>query len=84
MAYDAPYAWAVVCKDKRFHRHQNLYFGRKIALGETDAFSSPPPCRDPLPYAVIGAERSIPTSPKSCLRIELDFPKGLKPHFFFV
>ena len=37
---DEPYCWVVICKNEKFHRHQNLYSGHKIPLGETDAFAA--------------------------------------------
>ena len=36
------YCWAVICKNKRFHRHTNLISRHKIPLGETDAVSPAP------------------------------------------
>jgi hypothetical protein len=37
-----PYFWVVVCKNRKYHDRQNIYSGHKIALCETDGFSSPP------------------------------------------
>ena len=33
------YLWVVVCKNRKFHNHQNLFSGHKIPLGETDALA---------------------------------------------
>jgi hypothetical protein len=37
-----PYCWIVICKNRKFHSHQNIYSGHKIPLGETDEFTPPP------------------------------------------
>lgn len=42
MGFDTQYVWVVVCKNHKFHKRQNLFFGHKIPLGETDAIMSPP------------------------------------------
>ena len=39
---DRQYFWVVVCKNKHFHEHQNIWFGHRILLGETDSFCSLP------------------------------------------
>jgi len=37
-AWDNPtYCWVVVCKNIKFHKHENMMFGHKIPLAETDA-----------------------------------------------
>ena len=38
MGEASEYVWAVICKNHKFHEHQNLFFGHKIPLGETDPF----------------------------------------------
>jgi hypothetical protein len=39
---DRQYFWVVVCKNHRFHNHENIWFGHRILLGETDSVSSLP------------------------------------------
>jgi hypothetical protein len=36
------YFWVVICKNKHFHEHQNIWFGHKILLSETDSVSDLP------------------------------------------
>jgi hypothetical protein len=36
------YCRVVICKNRKFHDHQNISSGHKIPLAETDALASPP------------------------------------------
>lgn len=42
------YCWIVICKNSRYHRRQNLFYGHKILLGETDAYSRTAESRRPV------------------------------------
>ena len=39
---DKQYFWVVICKNRHFHEHQNIWFGHRILLGETDSISDLP------------------------------------------
>jgi hypothetical protein len=66
MGEDGQYFWAVLCKNHRFHKQQNLFFAHKIPLAETDAFLPPPalsgPSEGPLrrlrPGVLLRAQRA--------------------------
>ena len=45
---ESAYAWIVICKNKRFHKHTNVMYGHKIPLAETDAFATPPAVSGPF------------------------------------
>jgi hypothetical protein len=62
MSFDSQYAWVVFCKNHKFHKRQNLFFGHKIPLGEADAFLPPPIWTVVSTSAVTTAARSMPIS----------------------
>ena len=79
-AWDNPtYCWVVLCKNIKFHKHENMMFGHKIPLAETDAFESLPVSG---PFLVrcddCGEEHSY--EPTEVLRLELEIPTGFVTH----
>ncbi len=83
MAFDAPYVWAVICKNQRFHARQNRFFGHKIALGETDAIMPPPAMDSLLAVRCDECGQEYAYHPKDLVRIELELPDSFTPHPFF-
>jgi hypothetical protein len=84
MSYDSPYAWVVVCKNRKFHNRKNVFFGHKIPLAETDAFSPPPTLAEGFPVCCDECGQEYSYRLKELVRIELDLPDGFTPHPFFV
>ena len=39
---DVRYYWVVLCKNRWRHVRENIFWGHRIPLGETDAFAPPP------------------------------------------
>lgn len=84
MSYDSPYAWVVVCKNKRFHNRANIFFGHKIPLAETDAFSSPPALGGKFSVCCDECGQEYSYKLKELVKIEFDLPAGFTPHPLFV
>jgi len=83
MSYDDPYAWVVTCKNKKFHNRNNIFFGHKIPLGETDAFSPPPALEGAFSVRCDECGQEYSYNAKDLARIELALPAGFTPHPFF-
>ncbi len=83
MAYRTEYFWVVLCKNHRFHKRQNLYFGHSIPLGETDAVMSPPPLHQNLTVRCDDCGQEYTYGPREILRAELEPPQGFQPHPMF-
>jgi hypothetical protein len=80
---NADYFWVVLCKNHKFHKHQNLFFGHRIPLGETDAVSPPPPVNGDLKVRCDDCGEEYKYKPKDLLRIELEQPSTFSPHPLF-
>ena len=74
------YFWVVRCKNDRFHNRENLFFGHRIPLAETDTIAPPPALNERLKVRCdrCGAEYSY--EPKEILRAEIEPPAGFVPH----
>jgi len=84
MSSGSQYFWVVLCKNRSFHRQQNLYFGHTIPLAETDAILSPPSFKEQLRVKCDDCGREYSYDPKELLRTELDPPEGFVTHPLFV
>ena len=73
------YCWVVICKNTKGHSHDNLLFGHKIPLAETDAFESLP-VSGPLLVACdeCGEEHSY--EPEEIVRLEFEVSAGFATH----
>ncbi len=73
------YCWVVICKNGKAHNSENMMFGRKIPLAETDSFESLPVSG---PFLVqcdeCGQEHSY--EPKDVVRLEFELPDGFTTH----
>jgi hypothetical protein len=78
-----PYCWVVICKNRKFHSHQNIYSGHKIPLGETDEFT-PPPNLDTftVPCDECRAEHSYDGA--DLMRFQMPLAADFKPHPLFL
>lgn len=83
MSYDSPYVWVVVCKNHRFHHRNNLFFGHKIPLGETDGISPPPVSDGRFDVRCDECGEQYSYKPKELVRVELDLPESFTPHPLF-
>lgn len=80
---DTEYFWVVLCKNHRYHRQQNLFFGHKIPLAETDAFLPPPALDSALKVRCDDCGEEYSYQPKELVRIELECPGSFTPHPLF-
>jgi hypothetical protein len=83
MSFDSQYVWVVVCKNQRFHKRQNLFFGHKIPLGETDSVMPPPALDDLIRVRCDDCGQEYAYHPKDLVRMELELPDTFAPHPFF-
>ena len=77
---ESAYAWVVICKNKRFHKHTNVMYGHKIPLAETDAFATPPAVSGPFTVQCDECGQEYSYEPGEVLRLELELPASFKPH----
>ena len=84
MSFDSQYVWVVICKNHKFHKRQNLFFGHKIPLGETDAFQPLPVLDTLLHVRCDDCGQQHAYQPMDVRRIELELPDPFTPHPFFL
>jgi hypothetical protein len=77
------YCWAVICKNNKFHRQENLFSGHKIPLGETDAFTPPPVIDFRLTVRCDECGEEYAYDPAELVRFQTNFPPDFKPHPLF-
>ena len=80
---EEPYCWVVICKNHKFHRHENLFSGHKIPLGETDAFSPPPTIDFRLMVRCDECGEELAYDGADLVRFQMNFGPNFKPHPFF-
>jgi hypothetical protein len=81
---EEPYLWVVVCKNHKFHEHQNLFSGHKIPLGETDAFEPPPVIEFRLTVQCDECGEENLNDPADVVRFQMPVAPGFKPHPLFL
>ena len=85
MSYEnQQYFWVVLCKNHKFHNQQNLFFGHRIPLGETDSVQTPPALDGRLNVRCDECGQEYSYQPKDLLRTELELPESFIPHPFFL
>ena len=80
---DSEYFWVVLCKNHRYHKQQNLFFGHKIPLAETNAFLSPPLINGALQVRCDDCGEEYAYQSKDLVRFELEYPVSFTPHPLF-
>jgi hypothetical protein len=83
MDEDDQYFWAVLCKNHRFHKQQNLFFSHKIPLAETDPYLPPPAFDGLLKVRCDDCGQEYSYEPKDLVRIQLEDPEPFTPHPLF-
>lgn len=81
---DTCYYWAVICKNHRFHNKQNIFFGHKIPLGETDPYSPLPALDGRFSVRCDECGREYSYEPSDVVRVQLEFLDFFAPHPFFL
>jgi hypothetical protein len=84
MSYSSQYFWVVLCKNRRFHKRQNLFFGHTIPLAETDAILPPPALNERVSVRCDDCGREYSYEPKDLLRAELEPQEGFVTHPLFL
>ena len=77
------YFWAVLCKNHRFHKQQNLFFAHKIPLAETDPYLPPPTFKGELKVRCNDCGKEYSYHSEELVRIELEYPEAFTPHPLF-
>ena len=80
---NSAYAWVVICKNKKFHRHINVMYGHKIPLGETDTYTAAPALSGPFTAKCDECGKEYSYEPGEVLRFELELPASFTPHPLF-
>jgi len=78
------YYWAVLCKNRWFHRRQNLFVDHKILLGETDPYQPLPEFSAGLSIRCDDCGREYPYAVSDVVRVQLEPPDSFSPHPFFL
>jgi hypothetical protein len=80
---DSQYCWVVFCRNWWFHLRENILYGHRIPLAETDAVASLPPLNDSFIVRcdTCGKEYSYELS--DVFRYEQAPPGSFTPHPLF-
>ena len=85
MSYESQqYFWVVLCKNHKFHNQQNLFFGHRIPLGETDSIQPPPALDGRLSVRCDECGQEYTYKPKDLQKTELELPGPFTQHPFFL
>lgn len=77
------YAWAVICKNARFHHRQNQFVGHKILLGEADSFATRPAIPRRFPVRCDDCGKIYCYKLSDVLRFQTEIPLSFVPHLLF-
>ena len=77
------YAWAVICKNARFHHRQNRFVGHKILLAEADSFVTRPAIPRRFPVRCDDCGKIYCYQPSDVLRFQTEIPLPFVPHLLF-
>lgn len=80
---DVSYCWVVVRKNHWFHRRQNLFYGHKIPLGETDEYEPLPPLDGPFTVRCDDCGREYLYKPDEVCRFQQEVPESFSAHPLF-
>ena len=84
MSADLCYYWVVICKNHKVHNAQNQFFGHKIFLAETDAYSPMPALENRFTVRCDDCGQEYSYQLKEVRRLESEYMEDLKPHPLFV
>ena len=77
------YCWVVICKNRKFHDHQNISSGHKIPLAETDALASPPVLDLRFRVRCDECGEEYLYHPAELVRFQMVLGREFKPHPLF-
>ena len=76
---DPNYCWVVICKNAKAHHEENLMFGHKIPLAETDAFEVLS-VTGPILVRCDACGHEDMYEPSDIARLEFTVPEGFQTH----
>jgi hypothetical protein len=80
---DKQYCWVVICKNTWFHLRQNIFFGHRIPLGETDVYEDPPDLKSSFKVQCDVCQKEYFYAPSDVMKSELELPESFSPHALF-
>jgi hypothetical protein len=80
---DTHYCWMVICKNHWYHLRQNIFYGHKIPLGETDVYAPPPALKSSFSVRCDDCRKEYLYKPSEVVRHEQELPKSFTPHPLF-
>jgi hypothetical protein len=80
---DYSYCWVVLCKNKWFHKRQNLFSKHKIPLAETDIYAPPPALKSSFLVKCDECHKEYLYKPSDVLRYDQELPASFLPHPLF-
>jgi len=73
------YFWVVICRNTKAHKSENMMFGHRIPLAETDAFE-PLAATGSLMVQCDGCGQEYVYEPSEIVRVEMEAPDGFTTH----
>ena len=80
---DKQYFWVVICKNHHFHNHENIWFGHRILLGETDSYSDLPVTAPRITVRCDDCHKEYEYSQKEILKFESEPVASFVEHPMF-
>jgi hypothetical protein len=80
---DSEYRWVVFCRNWWFHVRENILYGRRIPLAETDAVASLPPLHDHFMVRCGKCGKEYRYEPSDVFRYKQRPPDSFTPHPLF-
>ena len=77
------FCWVVICKNTWFHLRQNIFFGHKIPLGETDVYEDPPDLKNDFKVQCDVCKKEYSYAPSDVMKVEQELPEAFSPHPLF-
>lgn len=80
---DRQYCWVVICKNRWYHVRQNLFFGHRILLGETDSVTPLPALNGRFTVRCDDCRKEYSYKPEEVRRFDQELPESFTPHPLF-
>ena len=80
---DSSYCWVVLCKNHWFHLRQNIFFGHRIPLGETDAIMPRPALEERFRVRCDACGKEYVYKSSEVRRFNQQLPESFTPHPLF-
>jgi hypothetical protein len=80
---DTHYCFVVMCKNFWFHVRQNLFYGHRIPLGETDVYGHPPDIKVSFKVRCDSCQKEYLYEQSDVMKFEQELPETFSPHPLF-